>query len=148
MKIINHIEINATSAKVFGWLDDPARAMVWMTSVTNGEIIEEKPEVVGTTFREYIEENGRGTEMQGVITACDKNSRLAFHLEGDFNTVDVEYSLVEEGGVTRLTQAANVRFKGLVRIMSLIMGAAFKKKILRQSQEEFAKLKDLCEHGN
>ena len=65
MKIVNTIEINATADRVFGWLEDPNRAMEWMTSVTKGEIIEETSDIVGTTFREYIEENGRGTEMRG-----------------------------------------------------------------------------------
>ena len=146
MKIVNTIEINATADRVFGWLEDPNRAMEWMTSVTKGEIIEETSDIVGTTFREYIEENGRGTEMRGVITACDKNSRLAFHLEGDFNTVDVVFSLAEEGSVTRLTQTADVYFKGALRILSVIMGSAFKKKAISQAQEEFKRLKELCEN--
>ena len=89
MKFVNSIDIDVTAEKAFSWLEDPNRAMEWMTSVKKGEIIEETPEIVGTTFCEYIEENGRGTEMGGAITACDKNSRLAFHLEGDFNIVDV-----------------------------------------------------------
>jgi hypothetical protein len=145
MRIINTIEIKATVSAVFGWLEDPNRAMEWMTSVTKGEIIEETPEIVGTTFREYIEENGRGTEMRGVITACDKNSRLAFHLEGDFNIVDVVFTLKEETGVTRLTQTADVHFKGVFRIVSMIMAPVFRKKTIGQAQEEFVKLKELCE---
>lgn len=146
MKIVNTIEINADAEVVFGCLEDPNRAMEWMTSVTKGEIIEETPEVVGTTFREYIEENGRGTEMRGVITACEKNARLAFHLEGDFNSVDVEFTLAAAGGATRLTQTANVQFKGFLRIISVVMGPLFKKKTIQQSREEFAKLKELCEN--
>ena len=147
MKIVNAIEINAPADTVFGWLEDPNRAMEWMTSVTKGEIIEQTPEIVGTTFREHIEENGHGTEMRGVITACDKNSRLAFHLEGDFNTVDVVFSLAAEGGVTRLTQTADVRFKGALRVMSWIMGPVFKKTSMRQTREEFKRLKELCENA-
>ncbi len=40
--------------------------------------------MVGTTFREYIEENGRGTEMHGVVTNFVSNKRIALHIEGDF----------------------------------------------------------------
>jgi uncharacterized protein YndB with AHSA1/START domain len=145
MKIVNSIDIHAAAETVFSWLEDPNRAMEWMTSVTKGEIIEETPSLVGTTFREYIEENGRGTEMHGIITACDKNTRLAFHLEGDYNTADVEFSLSEEGSVTRLTQTAIVHFKGVLRILSVIMRPMFKKKTISQAQEEFAALKELCE---
>ena len=145
MKIKNTIEINAAAEVVFGWLENPNRAMEWMTSVAKAEIIEETPDLVGTTFREYIEENGKGTEMRGVITACDKNARLAFHLEGDFNTVDVAFTLVGSGNTVRLTQTADIRFKGLVKVMSIVFAPAFGKKILKQSREEFARLKELCE---
>ena len=145
MKIINSVEIKAPVEVVFGWLEDPEKAMVWQTSVTSGEIIEETPDLIGTTFREYIEEDGRGTEMRGVVTACEKNSSLGFHLEGDYNIVDVTFSLEEDGGITRLTQTANMRFKGALRVMSLFFGPAIRKKIETQAGTEFATLKELCE---
>ncbi len=54
--------------------------------------------MVGTTFRELIvDEKGRGTEMRGVVTAFTSNKRLAFHLEGRFNTVGVEFIIEERG---------------------------------------------------
>ena len=93
MKISNTIEIESTPEKVFYWLEDPSRAMKWMTSVTRTEIIKDTPNKVGTTFREYIEENGRGTEMHGVVTDFVPNKQLGFHLEGDFNFVEVGFIL-------------------------------------------------------
>jgi len=68
LKVVNRIEINATPAEVFYWLEEPDRAKQWITSVTKSEIIKETPNKVGTTSREYIEENGRGLEMEGVVT--------------------------------------------------------------------------------
>ena len=62
--------------------------------------------MVGTTFRQTVEENGRETE---------------------------------------LSQNAEVRFKGVLRIMSVVIGPLLKKKIAAQAQSEFAKLKELCE---
>lgn len=43
--------------------------MTWMSSVTKTEILNETPDMVGTTFREIVAENGQGTELHGVITA-------------------------------------------------------------------------------
>ncbi len=117
-----------------------------MTSVTKFEIISENPNKVGTTFREYIEEDGRGTEMRGVITDFVSNKRLAFHLEGDFNTVDVDFTLKEHKGITQLTQNAKVNFKGIFRLLNLIFSYNVKRKIMRQIQSEFARLKVLCEN--
>ena len=145
MKIINTVEIGASAAKVFYWLGDPSRAMTWMTSVSRTEIIKKIPNWVGTTFRETVEEDGRGTELRGVVTDFVANERMAFHLEGQFNTVDVVWTLKERGETTEVSQVAEVRFKGLMRVVSVLFGSVFKKKITAQAQQEFATLKALCE---
>mgnify|MGYP003912503303 FL=1 len=132
--------------RVFFWLEDPARAMEWMTSVTKTEIVHQAPNTVGTTFREYIEEKGRGTQMRGVVTDFVKNERIAFHLEGDFGTVEVDFTLEGKEEVTQLTRNAEIRFKGVSRVMSFFFGFYIKKKIIRQARSEFAKLKELCEY--
>jgi uncharacterized protein YndB with AHSA1/START domain len=146
MRIVNTIEIKATAERVFYWLEDPERAMKWMSSVSRSEIVEETPEKVGTRFREYVEENGRGLEMHGMITSWEENSRLGFHLESDVTVTDVEFTLDEERGVTRLTQSADMQFKGPLKIMSVLFGAAIVKRIKRQAHEEFLGLKRLCEN--
>jgi carbon monoxide dehydrogenase subunit G len=145
MRISNVIEIENTPESVFSWLEDPRRAIQWMTSVSKTEIIEETADKIGTTFREVVEENGRGTELRGVVTDFVLNKRISFHLEGDFNTVDVSYTLEDKGGITQLRQNAEIHFKGASRLMSILMGPSFKKKILEQAQREFNKLKELCE---
>jgi len=143
--ITNTIEIRASAAKVFFWLEDPERAMKWMVSVSKSEIVEEKPGHVGTAFREYVEEDGRGLEMRGVITAWEENSRLAFRLESDFNTTEVEFTLHEENGLTRLVQKADMQFKGALKILGIFIAPALVKKIKSQAEGEFAELKRLCE---
>jgi uncharacterized protein YndB with AHSA1/START domain len=145
MKTSITIEIKNTPEKVFYWLEDPTRAMEWMTSVSKTEILKQVPGMAGTTFREFVEEGGRGTEMHGVVTEFVPGKRLAFHLEGDFNTVNVSYTLVEKGKLTQLSQIAEIRFKGPVRIFSMFFGPLFKRKIMKQARSEFATLKALCE---
>jgi uncharacterized protein YndB with AHSA1/START domain len=96
MRISNVIEIRNTPEIVFSWLVDPRRAIQWMTSVSKTEIIEETSDKIGTTFREIVEENGYETELRGIVTDFVLNKRITFHLEGDFNVVDVSYSLEEK----------------------------------------------------
>lgn len=48
MNVVNGIKIDAAPEKVFYWLEEPGRAMQWMTSVTGSEIIDETPDRVGT----------------------------------------------------------------------------------------------------
>lgn len=145
MKILQVVEINSTPEEVFYWLGDPQRAMLWMTSVSKTEILQQTPEMTGTTFRETVEEDGRGTELQGIITDWKLNERIAFHLSGQYNVVDVEYRLEEIENGTRLTQNADVRFRSFMKVLSILMGRTIKKQVIEQSQQEFARLKKLCE---
>jgi carbon monoxide dehydrogenase subunit G len=147
MKISNTIEIKSKPEKVFYWLEDPCRAMKWMTSVTRTEIIKETPNIIGTTFREYIEEDNRGTEMNGIVTDFISNKRLTFHLEGDCNTAKIDFNLEEKDGITQLTQNVELQFKGFLRILTIFLGTFLKKKIERQAQSEFVRLKELCEQN-
>ena len=119
--------------------------MKWMTSVTKTEIIEKTPDMVGTTFIEYLEEDGRGTEMRGIITEFVPNKRISFHLNGNFNSVSVSFNLEEKTKTTILTQNADIEFKGITKIIILLFGNSFKNQIKNQSQNEFANLKELCE---
>ena len=107
MKISYTIDINNTPEKVFNWLNNPKRALEWMSSVSKAELLHETSDMVGTAFRETVEEDGRGTEMHGVVTDYKPNQLIAFHLSGKFNVVDVEYRLEEIDNRTRLTQNSN-----------------------------------------
>jgi GNAT superfamily N-acetyltransferase/uncharacterized protein YndB with AHSA1/START domain len=144
MKVQLAIDIDAPPEAVWYWLGDPERAKTWMTSVGRTEYINRTADLVGSTFREYVQEGGRGTWLTGRIVAYVPNRRFAVHLEGDFNIADVVFTLQETAGGTRLTQTADLRFKGLLRLTGLIFGPAIKKNITRQSAAELAALKRLC----
>ncbi|UCE58667.1 MAG: hypothetical protein JSU63_14635 [Phycisphaerales bacterium] len=116
-----------------------------MTSVTRGEIIKETPNKIGTTFREYIEEDGRGIEMHGVVTKFVSNKRFAVHLESKLNSVNVSFSLEDKDGLTQLVQNIELQFKGMLKVLSVFLRASIKKKITSQAQREFSRLKEPCE---
>lgn len=103
--------------------------------------------MIGTTFREMVADDEGSTELQGVVRDYRPNQRIAFHLSGPYNVVDVEYRLETIEGGTRLTQTADVRFKSFLWLMSIVMGPMFKKKLVEQVRREFANLKELCERG-
>jgi len=145
MKLSFSIDINSSPENVFGWVENPEKAMRWMTSVSGGEITHETPEKVGTTFREFVEENGEGVEMQGMITGYEPGRSISFHLESRVNSVDVTYIIEMIPNGTRLTQTANVRWKFPVNVISIFMRSKMMHNISAQSQKEFEKLKELCE---
>jgi len=144
MKITYEIEIKTTPEKVWYWLGTPERAMVWQTNVSKTEILQGTPNWIGTTFRETIEENGSGTDMEGVVTDYRENQALAMHLSGKYNVVDVEWCIEQRGEHTYLTVYSNIRFRSFIKILSIIIRPIFKKRITKQLQVECAKLKELC----
>ena len=145
MKIASSIDIKSSAEVVFGWLENPEKAMQWMTSVSGGEILHETPGRVGTTFREVVEDEGGSIEMHGMITGFEVDKSIAFHLESRVNIVDVEYRVekIDEG--TRLAYHANVKWKFPVNIISIFIGNKMRQSILAQLQDELSKLKELCE---
>ncbi|MGD0248626.1 MAG: SRPBCC family protein [Candidatus Limnocylindrales bacterium] len=147
MHLLFEVDIESELETVFSWLADPERAMVWMTSVAGGEIIDRKPGMVGTTFRERVEEDGGGIEMHGSITAFEPNHRISFHLESRVNKLDVEYRIDAVGDVVRLTVASDIKWLFPVNLVSAFAGRTIKRKIVAQSNEEFGRLKQLCEGG-
>ena len=148
MKVSISIDINNSPEVVFQWLEKPEKAQAWMTSVAKTEITLQTPEMVGTTFREIIEENGKGLEMQGIVTGFEPGKSISFHLNSRIHTVDVEHRVEKSSGGTRLTQNAIVRWKFPMNLISLILGAKIRRGITDQAYEELKKLKELCEKGS
>jgi uncharacterized protein YndB with AHSA1/START domain len=145
MKLSIAVDIESSPEEVFYWLKNPEKAKAWMTSVSETEMLSGATNMVGSTFREVIKDQNGQTEMQGVVTRYQENELIAFHLSGQYNTVDVEFRLEEIGERTRVIQNAEVRFRSFMKILSIFLGSAIKKEISVQSQREFAKLKLICE---
>jgi uncharacterized protein YndB with AHSA1/START domain len=144
MKFSYSININSSPETIFHWIGQPEKAMQWMTSVSKTEMLNETPNLVGSTFRETVSEGGQGIEMHGQVTGYEPNKFIAFHLESKVNSVDVTYRIEQNGG-SRLTQDANIRWKFPVHIIGLFAGNKIRQSLLSQTSEEFARLKELCE---
>ncbi len=145
MEISSAIDVKSTPGEVFSWLENPEKAMTWMTSVSSGEILHETPERVGTTFREVVEDENGSLEMRGVITGFEAENLIAFHLESRVNIVDVEYRLEKTTDGVRLDYHANVKWKFPVNLISIVMGNKIRQNIAAQLEDELNRLKALCE---
>jgi uncharacterized protein YndB with AHSA1/START domain len=145
MQINYTIEIESNPETVFSWLAKPEKAMVWMKSVTKTEVLSETADMVGTTFKEVVGEDGKCIEMQGIVTAYDPNKLISFHLSSSIHVVDVEYRIEKTGNLVRLTISSNIRWKFPMNILSRFIGSKIKTGILDQLKEESENLKKLCE---
>ncbi len=145
MKIKHTVDIKATPARVWEWLGTPEKAMAWQTEVAKTEILHQTPDWIGTTFRETLSEGERATETLGVIVDYRPNELLAMRLNGQYNSVDIQWRLEPIEAGARLTVNANVRFKGFLWVTSILFRSMFRGKLTEQLRQETAKLKELCE---
>jgi len=147
MRITCASEILKPPEFVFPWLAEPEKAMQWQKNVKEGEIIINRSEVVGTTFKEVIEEDGNRLEMQGVITKFIENQAIEFHLESKIHQLDVGYFLEGLNQATKITVDARINWKFPMNLLSLFIGKKMKKGIAEQMEAEILELKRICEAG-
>ena len=147
MKQSHHVDIQTTPDRVFYWLDDAERVMQWIDGVVENEDLEVKEGHVGSTFRQVFDENGRKMEFHGVVTDYEQDRRLGVSLVGQFFDLDVDYVLEPQGSSSRVTQNSSVRYKGLWKVMGPLMAPFMKKAGQKKLDEDFARLKALCENG-
>lgn len=147
MKQTHHVDIQASPEKVFSVLDDPSNIVKWAGGVVENENLDVKDENVGTTFRQVYDEKGRRMEFQGVVTKYEKDRAMGVHLEGSGFDLDVDYTLQPMAGGTRLVQDSEVHFKGLWKVMGVLMMPFMKKAGCKQLEEDFGRLKAMCEEA-
>lgn len=130
---------------VFPWIAEPDKAMQWQKNVKGGEIIDNKPDVIGTTFKEEVEENGNSLEMHGVITKFVRNQIIEFRLESKIHKVEVSYSVEGIDKTTRITVDARIDWKFPMNLLSMFIGNKMRKGIAEQMESEILELKKICE---
>lgn len=122
----------------------------WSLTCVEEEVLDEKPDGVGTTFRIVTEERGRRMEFQGVVTRWNPPVAAAVHLVGAHFDVQVLYAfedLSQQDGSarTRVTQYSEIQGKRLMRPALFLFGWAMKRTGCRAQEAELASLKRTCE---
>jgi len=145
MRIAYEDEIARPPETVFPWIAEPEKAMKWQKNVKGGEVTVNKPEIVGTTFREVIEEDGHTLEMHGTITKYVKNSTMGLHIVSKIHEFDVCYSLEAHGDNTKIKIEAAIRWKFPMSVVSLFMRKKMEEGLVSQLKSEVQELKRLCE---
>ena len=145
MNLYLEVDIDSDLKTVFSWIATPEKAKVWMTGVTETEIIDPKPGMVGTTFRERLEEGGSGIEMHGIVTAFEPDHRISFHLESRINALDVDYQVDEVGDLVRLSVVSDIYWRFPANVTNILFGRSMRARITEESEQELARLKELCE---
>lgn len=143
MQSTGSIEIDRSIDEVFRLTTE--HVAEWSIIVVEDELIEEKPEGVGTTFRTVTEDHGKRMEFQGVVTRHDPPRAQAIQLTGQMFDIETEYAFEDLSGRTRVTQRANVTGKGFFKLVMLLTGWLMNKSHCKATENELDSLKRFCE---
>ena len=117
----------------------------WSAVVIEDDVIDEKPEGVGTTFRTLTEDHGKQMEFQGVVTRFEKPHLHAVEMTGDSFDIESEFTFEKlSENRTKVTQRADVTGKGFFKIMFFCCGWLMKKSQCDASAKELERLKEFC----
>jgi carbon monoxide dehydrogenase subunit G len=139
------VEIDRPIDEVFRLANDEVAE--WSIVVVEDQVIEKKPEGVGTTFRTVTEENGKRMEFEGVVTQYDPPHASAVRMTGKMFDMDVDYTFEDLAGRTRVTQRSNVTGKGLVKVFLTLFGWLMNKSSCKALEKELNSLKEYCERN-
>jgi uncharacterized protein YndB with AHSA1/START domain len=145
VRIFYSNEIRRPPEIVFPWIADPEKAMRWQKNVKGGEIIESRPEMIGTTFIEILEEDGNVLEMRGEITEYIENQLIGFHLQSRIHVFDVSYTVEEINKATRLSIEVMIKWKFPMNIIGLFVRKRIEDGLKDQLRSEVLELKRMCE---
>lgn len=117
----------------------------WSKTCVREEIIDEKPGVVGTTFRVTTVDRGREMEFEGTVTEHEPPNLSRVNMSGPAFDLDVLYTFETIDGGTRVTQASDIQGKGLFRVLLPVMGVLMRKSSCKAQADELDGLKRFCE---
>ena len=100
--------------------------------------------MIGTTFKEIIEDDGNQLEMDGTITKYVPNEVIGFHLESRVHEFEISYSLEEVERKTKFRIDANIRWKFPMNVICLFIGRRIEVNLISKLESETLELKKIC----
>jgi hypothetical protein len=143
MQTMMSVEVDRPIKEVFDYTIK--NVAEWSTIVVKDEVIEEKPEGVGSTFRVTTEEKGRRMEFEGLVTRHEPPTAHAVLMKGSLFDIEAEYLFEDFGGRTRVTQRSKVQGKGFIKVISFLLGWLMKKSSRSALEKDLLNLKRLAE---
>lgn len=124
-------ERNETIARrvedVWGFFVDPKNAQAWMPDIVRLEKETEGPVRLGTRYRETRKMGGREHTATLEITAFEERKLYAGTVEEKGIRGTYTYTFRPEGGATRVHMVADVRARGLMKLMLPLVVGVMKK---------------------
>jgi len=142
VRIQHSVVIRRAPEVVFGWIEDPELARLWQPDVAGGEVLHAEPGMVGTEFREVLQDNRGRVDMHGRITEFRRGTSMAVHLEGQGMTVTARYEVSPHPAGTLLHAEQSLTLPGRV---ARLLQPLIRRRVSGRARADLQRLKQLCE---
>ncbi len=136
------IHLNRPPHKVFAFLVDPQKLMLWQSDLIQSEIVTEGPLRAGSHFHEVRRMGPRQTDIRGEISEFSEDHKLATRTDTK-PAAGVRYVLDADEGGTRLYYLFSLQTTGLMRLMEPMIARSIRK----GTEADLQKLRQLVEDG-
>ncbi len=134
------IHLNCSPHKVFAFLVDTQKLMLWQSDLIKSEIESEGAIRAGSHFHEVRRMGPREADIRGEISEFTQDHRLATRTETK-PEAGVRYLLDPEEGGTRLRYEFSLRMAGMMRLMEPVISRSIRK----GAEADLQKLRQLVE---
>jgi hypothetical protein len=143
MKSEASIEIERPIEEVFEYTI--RKVVEWCSIVVSDEVINETPDMIGTTFKTVTDDRGREMVFDGRVIEHAPPNRHVVEMVGKQFDIKAEYSFEDIDGNTLVTERCEVKGKGFFRFMFIVMGWLMRKASCRDLARELENLKKFAE---
>ncbi|WP_370398234.1 SRPBCC domain-containing protein [Tenacibaculum dicentrarchi] len=105
------ITIDKPVNKVFENFTNPDLIKKWLPNIKSIEVIEQKPAVIGSTYRMTVESNGQEVKMAQKITDFVLNQKITFQFTSSEMIKVDSYNFASNNASTIVTQNSSVNSK-------------------------------------
>ncbi|HYT70592.1 MAG TPA: SRPBCC family protein [Gemmatimonadales bacterium] len=124
------VEITKPVGDVFAFVDNLSQAPRWLEGCVEVRQLSPGPKAVGTQLHYVHRKGGRRGEMDGAVTAYDKNRRLGMRYADAMFDVAVEFRFTPTSTGTVVAHTCAITPKRLLgRLMSPLIGVANRKQV-------------------
>jgi carbon monoxide dehydrogenase subunit G len=124
--------VDAPTAELFDLLADPMNEAAWNPDVVEVRRVDEGPLAVGAVWEGRYRAMGT---MQITLVDCERPTRLAFSVSGSRLAMEMAFAFAPEGPATRLDAIADVRTRGMMRVLSPLIGPIMRRTFRRRPEQ-------------
>lgn len=127
MRLRDSIEVPRPQAETFAYVADWSHLADWDPGIAESRKVSDGPVGTGTQFDVLADFRGRTIPMRYTIIEFEEGRRVVLDGQGD-NVTSVDEITVEEiESGSRITYDADIKMKGIYRIVQPFLGGTFNK---------------------